>query len=146
MNDYQSAFRDAMLLVGTANTPTYLRNRLISHPLVTYLKEAFSTQELAKKLSSETKTFDNSIEKLTIIYLLVAATITKVEASKVDLEILSQLTKKRIPWLKEIIGLLSPASKSITNTVAIHKYKPAIAGVSSKQNIDNSFIALAWEK
>ena len=113
-----SAFEDALIAVATSNTATYLSNRLRPHPLVQYLVDCKSHKELVEKLSEELKRFDKTLEKTTIILLLVQAIINKSDGDTLPPKILSALDKSEVIWARELIQIASSKQQS-TSTLAM---------------------------
>lgn len=126
MNSKESAFNDVLVTVATSNTATYLLNRLHMHPLVKYLSDVFSSQQLKDKLLQELKIFDKSLEKTTIILLLIQAVIEKSGTKSLSTNVRTALQNSKVMWAQELLSLNQEAKRNSAMTVASFPYSPKL--------------------
>lgn len=113
----ESAFNDALVAVATANTSNYLVNRLRSHPLVDYLDDKYALNELTEKLLLELHDFDSSLERTTVILLLVQAILNKTGGKTLPQKISAALLKSKVLWAREILSMNRSKHSSLGHTV-----------------------------
>ncbi|HWW08142.1 hypothetical protein [Collimonas sp.] len=112
-----SAFDDAMVAVGTANTTTYLLNRLRTHPLVQYLVEKFSIEQLSDKVLQELKNSDRSLQSTTIILLLTQAIIQKSSDAPIPTNVHNALQQSKVMWVSELLSVTQFSNRNYAMTV-----------------------------
>ncbi|MDP4078758.1 hypothetical protein [Acidovorax sp. A1169] len=142
MKNTRTAFQDAMMQVGTANTSTYLKNRLINHPIAIYLDDSFTKEELASKINEEISSFDRTLQKITIIYLLFMALSKKEENSSILKYFIKKSSSSKIPWLNELAEINKSPPNKITNTIISKTFKNPISTSTSNENNEFSQISI----
>lgn len=128
------AFDDALMAVGTVNTPVFLYERLIRHPLVQYLHTTFTETERRERLSQEVKTYDGSLEKLTIVYSLLFSLFLESNPKKLAV-IESLLSKKSLPWIGELFRLFRHSRVSVNAGFSSHLYTEKLESFPSKNSL-----------
>lgn len=139
MNSKDSAFNDALVTVATSNTVTYLVNRLRPHPLVLYLADTFSPQQLEKKLLIELKSFDKSLQKTTVILLLTQAILNKAGNKPLPNAIYAALQKSRVMWVHDLVSLAQASKRDSTVTITRFRCSPRLQSHSSASSTSRSF-------
>jgi hypothetical protein len=107
----QFAFDDAVAIVATSNTIGALHKRLVSHPLVQYLADKFSTTEIERKLIAELQTFDRTLHKATIILLLALAYFRALGRPPIPEKVKVALTSSEVKWARDLIQFYEPRNE-----------------------------------
>lgn len=139
MNSKDSAFNDALVAVATSNTATYLYNRLRSHPLVQYLDDTFSLQQLKEKLFLELTGFDKSLQTTTVILLLTQAIIKKCSPKAIPSDVHAALKKSNVMWVRELLSFAQFVKHDSAVTVTSFRCSPRVRSPSSSVSTSRSF-------
>lgn len=142
MNSKESAFNDALVIVATSNTATYLINRLQRHPLVQYLGDTFSLQQLKAKLLLELKGFDKSLQATTVILLLTQAIVNKCGTKPIPTDVFATLKKSKVMWTNELLSIAQFVKRDSTVTVANFRSSPRVQSPAGPSSTSSSFINL----
>jgi hypothetical protein len=129
MDHSDIAFEEAVAVVATANSLVHLKKRLSKHPLVQYLAQGYSLDELQQKLIDEAESFDLTLHKATVVVLLVMALDQKLGEAPFPHEVRQSVERTAIHWavrVMEVHGLVrSPAEDVVTLAPSLARPSPS---------------------